>query len=196
MTTTRQTTAASALLAFALALTGCAANEPAPADPSAVPAPGAPDETHVADGELAVLDSCAAIEAVLAPYIEGLVPEAYNAQPFTEWGGTCDWREPEDATDLLEIRTVGVAVSLQTGDTAETLADLARSGFFETVEAPEVERRGGIAHALTIDAGARIIVTTVQLPDVTVAVTGGAWESAAALDAPAAVEVAQRVLGL
>ncbi|WP_167051903.1 hypothetical protein [Salinibacterium sp. ZJ77] len=55
---------------------------------------------------------------------------------------------------------------------------------------------GGIAHAISIDAVAQVVVTSVMIPDVTVVVSGGRGESVPSLDAEAAVPVAERLLGL
>ncbi|WP_166867534.1 hypothetical protein [Salinibacterium sp. ZJ70] len=178
--------------ALLLALAGCApADSPAatvPGDAAAAPGGAAPTIT--------VADSCDTIAGAVAPYIEGLVAEESNAEPFNEWGGACNWREPDTATDLSEIRSVEVVVSLQTGETAESLAELAESGYFELVDAPGAARVGGIAHAISIDAVAQVVVTSVMIPDVTVVVSGGRWESVPSLDAEAAVPVAERLLGL
>lgn len=142
----------------------------------------------------AVADSCGAIEAFVAPYIEGLVAE--DNEPFTEWGGVCNWSEPDTATHLSEIRSVEVGVSLQTGETVDSISALRSSDFFTLVEAPAIAQADGIAHTISIDTVAKVIVTSVLVPDVTVTISGGRWEAAPPLDAAAAVVVAQRVLGL
>lgn len=179
---------------LALALAGCAAAAPAdsPGDADAAPST-APDST-TSVSEFDVVTSCDGIAAIVAPYVEGL--ELVSDEAFNEWGGGCTWQEPDTATDLLEVRSVEVLVSLQTGDTREGLAELATSDMLNIVDAPAVAEVGGIAHSLSFDTGVAVSVTSVLVPDVSVTVSGGKWGASGGISEADALVIAQRVLGI
>ncbi|MFS0712819.1 hypothetical protein ABC195_02970 [Microbacterium sp. 2P01SA-2] len=158
------------------------------------PAANAPSAASEDGGTRAFASpDCAAVEAVVAPYIDGLVAREDNGSD--EYGTLCGWEAPEGTIDLDDIRSVEVSIS---PDPAPPLsaADLETVGFTPIPDAA-VEAAGGIAYTsgLTVPVAA-VIVTTVTLPDVEVIVTGGQWADQPALDGPAAVDVAARLLGL
>lgn len=167
--------------------TGTGTDDPAPA--ASVPSAGSED------GETRALVSpdCAAVEAAVTPYIEGLVPRDDNGAD--EYGTLCGWESPEGTIDLDDIRSVEVSIS---PDPAPPLsaAELEAVGLIPIPDAA-VEAAGGIAYTagMTVPV-AGVIVTTVTLPDVELTVTGGQWADRPALDGPAAVDVAARLLGL
>ncbi|WP_458133439.1 hypothetical protein [Microbacterium arborescens] len=157
-------------------------------------APSAPSAAPEDEGTRAFASpDCTAVEAVVAPYIDGLVAREDNGSD--EYGTLCGWEAPEGTIDLDDIRSVEVSIS---PDPAPPLsaAELETIGFTPIPDA-DVEAAGGIAYtAGTTVAVAGVIVTTVALPDVEVIVTGGQWADRPALDGPAAVDVAARLLGL
>ena len=176
------------LVATALMLAGCAGGPP----PSAGTSAPAPEPSQEPAPTVDSID-CAEVEAVVAPYIEGLVPREDNGSD--EFGTLCGWEVPADARDLSDIRSVEVSISAEPGDvlTAEELGSVGLTALPDSA----IESAGGVAYTSTIDvAVASVIVTTVALPTVEVTVTGGQWDGHPSLDGPAAVAVVKTLLGL
>ncbi|OII40170.1 hypothetical protein BIU99_05880 [Plantibacter sp. MMLR14_011] len=161
---------------------------------SASPAATVPAETSSGgsgDGSPLQVD-CAAVEAAVAPYIEGLVAREDNGAD--EYGTLCGWEAPEGTIDAADIRSVEVVVSPEPSE-ALSVDELAAAGLTPIPDAT-IEAAGGIAYSATVETGvAAVIVTTVVLPDTEVSVTGGQWAGHPSLDGPAAVAVVKALMG-
>ncbi|MEZ5151153.1 hypothetical protein ACWDTG_00715 [Rhodococcus zopfii] len=184
--------AAPVALACALLLPACSAedssSESASSDPAAEFTPDTLD-----DDLLARFSSCAEIEPYVADYIDGL--QAGSASEAGENGAYCEWETPDSATDLDEIRTVGVTLEPGTG-IVYSAEEMGGSGLTVIADA-DIENAGGVAYTLDQEvAVASVAVTTVTLPEVSVTVIGGRWGDRPALDGPAAVAVAKELIGL
>lgn len=207
MTKNRVPTALTTVL-LAAALVGCSgggeqtatpepavsATEPAAAEPAADEAPAADDAS--AGEPLAHLSGCEDVEALVAPFVEGI--ELTPDSTVDEWGVSCSWETPQDATELAEIRSVSVsAVTQEPGAVAPDVAAMRELMEEMTeLEDPWLTERGGVAYSMTMDtAVAAVVVTTVWLPEVEVTVSGGQWAQHPALDGRASLEVTKQLLG-
>lgn len=137
--------------------------------------------------------TCDDVAVAVAAYIDGLEPRDDNESD--EYGALCGWEAPAGTTGLDAVRSVEVLVSFETSD-GLTAEELTAAGLTPLPDAA-IDSAGGIAY--TAEAGtsvAAVIVTTVEMPEVEVIVTGGQWDGYPALDGPAAIAVARSILGL
>jgi hypothetical protein len=150
-------------------------------------------ETPAAENENPVpAVTCDDVAVAVAAYIDGL--EARIDNGVDEYGATCAWESPAGVTDLADIRSVEVLISVEPAD-GLTAEDLTAAGLTPLPDVA-IEAAGGIAYTSDVEVSvASVIVTTVVLPDVEVIVTGGKWDGRPSLDGPASLVVAKTVEG-
>lgn len=194
-------TAASALVAVLL-LAGCAPADPAqdplsnPDDQSVTPldSDALPEPDFAASPALAAITSCDQVEALVASYIEGLVPLDTNT--VDEWGVMCDWGTSEDETDFANNRSISVQLApVEKGTEKPDATMLADMDGFTMIDDAWVAQRDGVAYtySMAVDvAGAT--VTTVWFPSVEANVAGGKWGDYPDLDGAAALDIIKKLL--
>lgn len=179
-----------ATCAALLLLTGCGSD--GAADASAPPEDGpAAKSTSVIDR----VSSCDQVAGVVGPYIAGL--ELTDSSTVDQWGVNCNWEPPESATDFSEIRSISVSiVDNEEGSVPPDTSLLADQEGYTDLEDDWVSQQEGKAYSLSMAvAVAGATVTTVWLPHAEISVSGGTWGEHPALDGPAAVEVAKKLMG-
>lgn len=187
---------ATVALVSLLLLTGCAGAAPQ-SPPDAFDEDGLPvpaEEATIEGSPLEAITSCDQVEAAVAPYIDGLVPDPGNT--VDEWGVSCTWEMAEDETDFANNRSVKVGIGAVAEGTpkpdASGIADMEGGSVLEDAW---VSERDGVAFSLTMGtAVAGVTVTTVWLPGAEAMITGGTWGDLPALDGPAAIEVVKTLL--
>ncbi|GAA2824613.1 hypothetical protein GCM10010471_02500 [Leucobacter komagatae] len=141
------------------------------------------------------ITSCAQVEAVVTPYITGLVPNEANT--VDEWGVSCSWETAEGELNPDNIRAVSVQLApVEAGSETPDTSLIADMDGGEVLEHGWVTSNGGVAFSLSLGtAVAGAIATTVWVPGVEATVGGGQWAGAPALDGEAAVEVVRSLIG-
>lgn len=187
------------IAASALVLSGCSAAAPTAPD-DAVTDPNASDtttdDTATGGGVFSIdhITSCDQVEAVVAPYIEGLAPMASNG--VDEWSVYCGWETAEGETDWANVRSVDI--TLTPLGTDESAPD---TSWVETMDGAEVltdawlDTHGGVATSVTIGTAVTgVASTTVWVPGVEVMISGGTWADYPDLDGPASIEIAKALV--
>lgn len=180
------------VLLTAAAVAACGSSDDSdPVPPSAASDAGASNGSGT--DVLAGFSSCADVAPAVAQYIEGLQEAESNS--VDEYGAYCNWETPDDATNLSEIRGVEVIVEPGSGEVPR-VQDL-EAGKLVVLPDADLEEIGGVAYTLPMTtAVAGVVATTVETPDVRVSITGGQWNDAPSLDAPAAVAAAKQLIGV
>ncbi|MEE2033001.1 hypothetical protein [Rhodococcus chondri] len=189
-----------AALACALLLGACASDEDAPAAAASDSSSEVSDDLDAAyaGAELGAdirsqFSSCDDVEPAVAPYIDGLVANASNG--VDEYSVHCLWETADTVTSLSEIRSVQVMIEPNSGEVLDA-ATIEAVGL-EVVPDSTIEAAGGSAHTMSQEiAVAAATVTSVELPEVKVTISGGRWDNYPSLDADASVAVAKQLLGL
>lgn len=151
------------------------------------------DDSEYGAEILAGFSSCDDVAPAVALYIEGLDPSPSNS--VDEWGVNCEWETPDTATSLDEIRSVEIVIAPGTGEVPTP--EILEAGDLEVIPDAALESAGGIAYTMSeAIAVAAVSVTRIELPEVSVSITGGQWGDYPSLDAPAAVIVTKELLGL
>ena len=173
----------------AMLLVGCSA--PAESDSAVTEVEGAEVVTAPAGGEFSVdqVTSCDQVEAAVAPYIEGLV--AADTNGVNEWGVECGWTTANPDENLAEMRSVQVSLTAsQSVMDDEAKALMLEMGMEEVTDAWVTENGGNVMVMRMGEGGPLdIISTSVALPGVEAAITGGEWSNVPSLDGPAAAGV-------
>lgn len=173
-------------------LGSCASDDSAPvvrAEQLAAASPVFGDTSE--PGVLARFRSCDDVAPAVAAYIDGLVPGPVNKAGSD--GVNCAWEAPAGAS----AATTSVKVVLEPGTGTVPPADLAAGPGLVVHQDPAVDAAQGIAFSMTLaTAGTSVVATQVELPDVSVSITGGGRDGQPSLDGPAAVAAAKRLLGL
>lgn len=181
-----------ATCAALLFLTGCGSDDDST---SAVGGSTGGDGSVTKGSVLDRVSSCDQVESVVAPYVSALVLSERST--VDEWGVSCDWEMAEGETDMANNRSVSVAiVDNEEGDEAPDTSLVAKQEGYAAVDDPWVADQGGVAYSYSLGtAVAGVIVTTIWLPHAEINITGGTWGDYPALDGPAAVGVAKKLLG-
>lgn len=182
------------VIAVPLFIAGCTAAPDEGAKGEASESGGSGPSTPDASGSfsLSAISSCDTVEAVVEPFIEGLVPSDLNE--VTPEGAYCSWESPEDAA-IENIRNVIVDIEpVHEGDGRPDAVALTEMLGGEILEDAWVSGNDGVAYTSQADTAIAAITTTVWFPDIEVTVGGGAWGTTAPLDGPAALSVARTLL--
>lgn len=152
------------------------------------------NDTPTDGASIAHITSCDQVEAVVSPYIEGLVPADDNG--VDEWGVHCLWETAEGETDLANIRVVSVSLTpVEPGSEKPDTSMIENAEGGSVVEAEWITQHDGIAFSLDLgSAVAGATTTTVWVPTVEAIIGGGSWANMPALDGPAAAEVVRQLL--
>lgn len=188
-----------AALACALLLGACASDEDATAEAGS----GSPDhygepdhasaDTVLSSDIRAQFSSCDDVEPAVASYIDGLVANPANG--VDEYSVHCLWETPDTVTSLSDIRSVQVMIEPNSDEVLDA-ATLEAVGL-EVVSDSAIEAAGGRVHTMSQEiAVAAATVTSVELPEVKVTISGGRWENHPSLDAAASITAAKQLLGL
>ena len=190
----RKTFLACVTTALAFSLLGCSA----PADQHDTPAPAedtskAPAEQTSADGDFsfAHIKSCDDVEPFVATWVEGLNPYDWNSVSETDIH--CGWDTPPE--DVTPDNARSVEVRFAAISERPDYSPLEGMAGFERVSDEWVTANNGDAFTMTVDIGiSAVIGTTIWVPGVEVAVSGGRWANLPELDGPAGLEIAKQIL--
>ncbi|MEE2033002.1 hypothetical protein [Rhodococcus chondri] len=194
MTQHRFVAAALPALACTMLLGSCASDNTVPVV-RAERAAASPVAAGAADrlGVLARFTSCEDVAPAIAVYLHGLVPGPANkAGPDRV---NCTWEVPAGAAG--GTATSSVEVVLEPGTGTVPSPSLAAGPGLVSIPDTAIEAAQGIAYSMSLmTAGTSVIATQIELPDVSVSITGGGRDGQPPLDGPAAVAAAKRLLGL
>ncbi|MHA3683648.1 hypothetical protein ACXR2W_05280 [Leucobacter sp. HY1908] len=193
-----------ALALSGLLLAGCASQAPAKApapEPDTNPSASAetdakPTESTPSEGQFSIehITSCDQIEAVVAPFIEGLVPLDDNV--VDEWGVSCGWDMAEDETNVANGRSVSVGMAtVEQGTPKPDPSMVLEMEGASLVEDPWLADNGGIGYSLqTAVAIAGASTTTIWVPGVETSITASAVGDMSTIDGPAGLKIVQALL--
>jgi len=146
-----------------------------------------PADALLDDELLARFPDCGAVAPALGDHLDGLEQDSGNG--VSPYAVSCMWMSPGGE------RSVGVTLAAGTGVVSD--ATVLEAGGMEVLDDDAIDAAGGVAYALSYAAGEPgPVVTTVELPDVQVSVTGGHWADGTALGGAAAVRVVTDLLDL